>query len=89
MTRPNRDEQFLASEVCVVHTVQRCVRRAFLAGVDEKIRSRLFVQTRVDSTTDGSVGFGVWDRCADLCDLEQPYAPDSAEPAGCGGGLVG
>ena len=36
MTRPNRDEQFVASEVCIVHTVQRCVRRAFLAGVDEK-----------------------------------------------------
>ena len=34
--RPTRDEQFVASEVCIVHAVQRCVRRAFLAGVDEK-----------------------------------------------------
>ena len=36
MVRPTRDEQFVASEVCIVHAVQRCVRRAFLAGVDEK-----------------------------------------------------
>lgn len=36
MTRPNRGEQFVASEVCIIHAVQRCVRRAFLAGVDEK-----------------------------------------------------
>ncbi len=36
MTRPTRDEQFVATEVCIIHAVQRCVRRAFLAGVDEK-----------------------------------------------------
>ncbi len=36
MVRPTRDEQFMATEVCIVHAVQRCVRRAFLAGVDEK-----------------------------------------------------
>ena len=34
MPRPARVEQFDASEVCIVHVVQRCVRRAFLAGVD-------------------------------------------------------
>ena len=34
MGRPKRCEQFTAEEVCIVHTVQRCVRRAFLAGVD-------------------------------------------------------
>jgi hypothetical protein len=34
MPRPIRTEQFDASEVCIVHVVQRCVRRAFLAGVD-------------------------------------------------------
>jgi hypothetical protein len=34
MPRPPRTEQFFASEVCIVHVVQRCVRRAFLAGVD-------------------------------------------------------
>ena len=34
MPRPQRSEQFDASEVCICHTVQRCVRRAFLAGVD-------------------------------------------------------
>jgi REP element-mobilizing transposase RayT len=35
MGRPNRSEQFSPDEVCIVHTVQRCVRRAFLAGLDE------------------------------------------------------
>ena len=34
MPRPKRAEQFEASEICIVHAVQRCVRRAFLAGVD-------------------------------------------------------
>ena len=34
MSRPTRDRQFDPAEVCVVHAVQRCVRRAFLAGVD-------------------------------------------------------
>ncbi len=36
MVRPNREEQFNASEICIVHTVQRCVRKAFLAGLDQK-----------------------------------------------------
>ena len=36
MARPTRNEQFVATEVCIVHAVQRCVRRAFLAGVDDK-----------------------------------------------------
>lgn len=36
MTRPARAEQFHASEIGIVHAIQRCVRRAFLAGVDEK-----------------------------------------------------
>ncbi|QDV23041.1 hypothetical protein [Aureliella helgolandensis] len=34
MSRPNRNEQFQAGEVCIVHAIQRCVRRAFLTGVD-------------------------------------------------------
>ena len=34
MPRPQRSEQFEPGEVCIVHVVQRCVRRAFLAGVD-------------------------------------------------------
>ena len=34
MPRPQRFEQFDSGEVCIVHTVQRCVRRAFLAGQD-------------------------------------------------------
>ena len=34
MGRPTRNEQFSADEVCLVHAVQRCVRRAFLSGVD-------------------------------------------------------
>ncbi|TWU42432.1 transposase [Novipirellula artificiosorum] len=34
MPRPQRCEQFESSEICIVHVVQRCVRRAFLAGVD-------------------------------------------------------
>jgi hypothetical protein len=32
--RPARSEQFHATEIGIVHAVQRCVRRAFLAGVD-------------------------------------------------------
>ena len=35
MPRPQRFEQFDPDEVCIVHVVQRCVRRAFLAGVDQ------------------------------------------------------
>ena len=35
MPRSQRSEQFDSSEVCIVHTVQRCVRRAFLAGLDQ------------------------------------------------------
>jgi len=34
MPRPQRSEQFSPEEVCLVHSVQRCVRRAWLAGVD-------------------------------------------------------
>ena len=34
MGRPDRCEVFNPDEVCIVHTVQRCVRRAWLAGVD-------------------------------------------------------
>lgn len=36
MPRPKREEQFDHSEICIVHAVQRCVRRAFLAGVDSE-----------------------------------------------------
>jgi hypothetical protein len=36
MGRPKRSEQFNPSEVCIVHTIQRCVRRAFLTGVDRQ-----------------------------------------------------
>ena len=32
MPRPLRAELFNPNEVCIVHCVQRCVRRAFLAG---------------------------------------------------------
>ncbi|MGB7344584.1 MAG: hypothetical protein WBD20_10245, partial [Pirellulaceae bacterium] len=35
MPRPQRNEQFDSGEVCIVHVVQRCVRRAFLAGIDQ------------------------------------------------------
>ncbi|TWU33672.1 hypothetical protein Q31b_57290 [Novipirellula aureliae] len=35
MPRPQRSEQFHSGDVCIVHVVQRCVRRAFLAGVDQ------------------------------------------------------
>jgi len=35
MGRPLRTEQFQHDEIAIVHCVQRCVRRAFLAGIDE------------------------------------------------------
>lgn len=38
MGRPQRNEQFRHDEIAVVHCVQRCVRRALLAGVDEVSR---------------------------------------------------
>ena len=34
MPRAPRAEQFDPNSVCIVHLVQRCIRRAFLAGVD-------------------------------------------------------
>ena len=34
MGRPPRTEQFASDEIAIVHCVQRCVRRAFLAGAD-------------------------------------------------------
>lgn len=34
MGRTSRSEQFDPSEVCIVHVQQRCVRQAFLAGLD-------------------------------------------------------
>ena len=37
MPRSQRSEQFDSGEVCIVHTVQRCVRRAFLAGLDQAV----------------------------------------------------
>jgi REP element-mobilizing transposase RayT len=35
MVRPKRSEQFRHDEIAIVHCVQRCVRRAFLTGLDE------------------------------------------------------
>ena len=35
MVRPLRSEQFRYDEIAIVHCVQRCVRRAFLAGEDD------------------------------------------------------
>jgi len=35
MGRAKRAEEFQASEVCICHVVQRCVRRAWLTGVDQ------------------------------------------------------
>ncbi|MFN7732570.1 MAG: hypothetical protein ACK5OB_11755, partial [Pirellula sp.] len=34
MPRPLRAELFEPNQVCIVHCIQRCVRRAFLAGED-------------------------------------------------------
>lgn len=36
MGRPQRSEQFRHDEVAIVHCVQRCVRRAWLTGVDKE-----------------------------------------------------
>ncbi len=35
MPRPKRSEIFTPNEVSILHVVQRCVRRAYLSGVDE------------------------------------------------------
>ncbi len=35
MPRLKRNEQYSVDEVCIVHAVQRTVRRAFLTGVDK------------------------------------------------------
>lgn len=35
MGRPLREEIFKASEICIVHAVKRCVRRAYLFGKDK------------------------------------------------------
>ena len=35
MARAIRSEQFDPKAVNIVHTIQRCVRRAFLAGIDQ------------------------------------------------------
>lgn len=36
MGRPARAETFDSREICIVHAVQRCVRRAYLTGIDDK-----------------------------------------------------
>lgn len=36
MGRVLRSELFQSEEICIVHAIQRCVRRAYLAGKDEK-----------------------------------------------------
>jgi len=36
MPRPLRSELFLPHEVSICHVVQRCVRRMFLAGVNDE-----------------------------------------------------
>ena len=35
MPRPKRSEIFTPNEVSILHVVQRCVRRAYLSGLDE------------------------------------------------------
>ena len=88
MVRPTRSEQFVASEICMIHAVQRCVRVAFLGGIDEKSGTAYSTHRRVVSATNGSVGFGVWHRRFDLRDLEQSHALDHWESPGFRSGLV-
>lgn len=35
MVRPNRSEQLSPNEIAIVHTIHRCIRRAYLAGQDQ------------------------------------------------------
>jgi len=82
MPRPLRAELFDPNEVGIVHCVQRCVRRSYLAGQDpvsgknyeyrrEWIRARLECLASV---------FGI-DRCLDVCNPLQSPAPRSANSA--------
>jgi hypothetical protein len=48
MPRPLRAELFDPNEVGIVHCIQRCVRRAFLAGEDQVTGEKLRVPSGVD-----------------------------------------
>jgi hypothetical protein len=66
MGRPRRSEPSNPDEVCIAHTVQRCTRRAFLAGVD-RLTGRSFpyrrewIRWRLESlaSTFGTLGLQV------------------------------
>jgi|GEM_PF-2834006 len=54
MGRVSRVEEFQAPEVGIVHVVQRCVRKAWLAGIDDKTGKdfsfrREWIRHRMDS----------------------------------------
>ena len=53
MPRTPRAEQFDPSQVCIVHLIQRCVRKSFLTGFDEKTgkdysHRREWIRTRME-----------------------------------------
>ena len=75
MARPKRESVFGQDEVAIAHCVQRCVRRAFLAGKDEASgkdfeHRRGWIRHRMELLASAFGG-----------DVE-PRAFDSANPAG-------
>ncbi len=69
--RSRRSDVFHHNEVGVAHCVQRCVRRAFLAGKDP-VTGKPMNTARLDPETDGIACLGLRARCVDLCRDVQP-----------------
>jgi hypothetical protein len=89
MARLARAEVFDPLEVSVVHCIHRCVRRGLLCGPDPLSgknyeHRKPWLENRLDELA-GRFGIDV----LRLRDPVQSLPRDAAEPAGCGGDVVG